>query len=198
MTSSGRATARSTAVPKPIRTAFLTSRLGRRLFAVFVLSALLPLGALAVMSYLQVSRELLLQTDQRLHRAARATGEELARRLFARSAQLPRAASDASGFRWVARVDASQRPHAVVGEPDAEVLRRVAEAKLADPGLLVVPAVAAEARVILTSGPADGIRFVGELDVAELFAQADIYSYGQTRPERRGRGRRASGRLLSC
>jgi len=123
-----------------------------------------------VTSYFQVSSELLLQTDERLHRAARATGLELARRLLALSVRLPGAGADGSGFRWVARVDAAERPQIVVGEPDAEMLRRVAEAELEDPGLLAVPASDAEARVILTSGPRDGVRFVAELDLGELFA----------------------------
>jgi diguanylate cyclase (GGDEF)-like protein len=122
------------------------------------------------MSYFQVSSELLQQTDGRLHRAARDTGLELARRLYTLSAVLPEATVDSSGLRWVARVDANHPPHAVKGKPDAHLLRRVAEAELADPGLLVVRATDAEARVMMVSGPADGVRFVAELDPTALFA----------------------------
>ncbi len=61
--------------------AFLRSKLGRRIFALFVLCALVPLTLLAVVSYWQVTSQLNRQADERLRQACRALGMTLIERI---------------------------------------------------------------------------------------------------------------------
>ncbi len=66
----------------------LRSKVARRIFALFVLCALLPIAALAIISYIQVSAVLGQQSQQRLRQAAKATGTAVFERLLALESQL--------------------------------------------------------------------------------------------------------------
>ena len=55
-------------------TAFLRSKVARRIFVLFVLCALLPTGALAVLSFHHVTRQLNEQSQRRLYQAGKAVG----------------------------------------------------------------------------------------------------------------------------
>ena len=89
MTSSGRATGPTLASPSTTRLpGFLATRFGRRLFGVFVLSALLPITGLAVLAFVQVTDELHQQAERRLHSASRAAGMRVFDRLSALEVEL--------------------------------------------------------------------------------------------------------------
>ena len=61
---------------------FLEARVGRRLFFLFVLSAFVPLAALAALSYVQLRDILLEQGQQRLAATAKGFGTALFERLL--------------------------------------------------------------------------------------------------------------------
>lgn len=60
---------------------FLRSRVARRIFALFVLCALLPIAALAIISFLQVTRQLKEQSFARLQQASKSLGMSTVERL---------------------------------------------------------------------------------------------------------------------
>src|SRR5574341_1336219 len=60
---------------------FLRSRVARRIFTLFVLCALLPITALAVLSFNQVAKQLNQQGESRLRQATRAVGVAILERL---------------------------------------------------------------------------------------------------------------------
>jgi HAMP domain-containing protein len=60
---------------------FLSSKVARRVFLMFILSSLVPLGALAYLAVEQVTTQLKEQAEQRLHHASKATGMTLFERL---------------------------------------------------------------------------------------------------------------------
>ena len=66
----------------------LQSRFGRRLFLLFVGCALLPIAALAAVSYGHVTRELRSQSERRLHQANQALGSAIYERLLLLDATL--------------------------------------------------------------------------------------------------------------
>jgi HD-GYP domain-containing protein (c-di-GMP phosphodiesterase class II)/HAMP domain-containing protein len=61
--------------------AFLENKVGRRIFLVFVVCAILPLGTMALVSYFEVTSQLSRQADERLHQACRSAGMTLLERL---------------------------------------------------------------------------------------------------------------------
>lgn len=65
-----------------IEWSFLHSKVARRIFALFVLCALLPLSALAYIAYSQVTTQLQRQADQRLHQENKAAGMTIFERLL--------------------------------------------------------------------------------------------------------------------
>jgi len=67
---------------------FLRSRVARRIFALFVLCALLPIAALAIISFTQVSGVLQRQSQERLRQLTKATGTALFERLLVLESQL--------------------------------------------------------------------------------------------------------------
>ena len=71
-----------------IDTTFLRSKVARRIFTLFVLCALLPIAALAIISFTQVSGVLQQQSQERLRQAAKATGTALFERLLVLESQL--------------------------------------------------------------------------------------------------------------
>ncbi len=90
-----------------INTAFLRTRVARRVLALFVICALLPIGALAVVSYRTVSHQLYEQSRTRILQASKAMADGLLERLHYTAAELGVIAaalrdrrSDASTVRW--------------------------------------------------------------------------------------------------
>ena len=60
---------------------FLHSKVGRRIVALFILCALIPIGVLAVVSFTQVSKQLNEQSKQRLEEASKSKGMGIIERL---------------------------------------------------------------------------------------------------------------------
>jgi HD-GYP domain-containing protein (c-di-GMP phosphodiesterase class II)/HAMP domain-containing protein len=69
-------------VPFQIDRAFLRSKVGRRIFLLFIACALIPIGGLAVLSFGLVSRELSEHSRERLHQAAKSAGMAIVQRLY--------------------------------------------------------------------------------------------------------------------
>jgi putative nucleotidyltransferase with HDIG domain len=63
-------------------TAFLGSKVGRRIFVLFVCCALLPIGALATLSFTHVTKQLREQGQRRLQQATKAVGMGIYERLI--------------------------------------------------------------------------------------------------------------------
>jgi diguanylate cyclase (GGDEF)-like protein len=63
-------------------TGFLSTRFGRRIFAVFVACALVPIAALAAISWVRVAAELREQSERRLHAASRSAGMRIVENLL--------------------------------------------------------------------------------------------------------------------
>ncbi len=61
---------------------FLRSKVGRRIIGLFVLCALLPIGALAVVSFTQVTKQLNEQSKNRLQEESKSRGMNILERLF--------------------------------------------------------------------------------------------------------------------
>lgn len=66
---------------KKMEYVFLRSKVARRIFFLFIVCALFPLGALAYFSYNQVTEQLQHQADKRLHQASKAAGMSVIERL---------------------------------------------------------------------------------------------------------------------
>lgn len=88
---------------------FLTTRFGRRLFGVFVLSALLPITALAALAFVQVTGELYQQAEQRLRSASRAAGMRIFDRLAELEAELGAIEPDLVSGGEAHRIEPSRR-----------------------------------------------------------------------------------------
>jgi hypothetical protein len=71
-----------------IDSAFLRSRVGRRIFFLFVVCSLLPILALAVVSYRSVTRELRAQSEERLHQLSKTQAMAILERLTLLSGEL--------------------------------------------------------------------------------------------------------------
>jgi putative nucleotidyltransferase with HDIG domain len=65
-----------------IDTTFLRSKVARRIFVLFVLCTLLPIAALVILSFSQVTRQLNQQSQSRLRQATKATGMGIYERLL--------------------------------------------------------------------------------------------------------------------
>lgn len=82
--------------------AFLRSKVARRILLLFILCALLPIAALAFISFSHVTKQLHQQGQRRLHQASKAAGLAIFERLLFLEAELTMAAAD---------------PHARTGAP---------------------------------------------------------------------------------
>ncbi len=169
---------------------FLTGRVARRVFLLFVLSALVPLAAMAVLSLTQVRDLLLQQGERRLAANAKTYGMAIFERLLL-AEELAVAAASRPGGRLPQDSLARRSFLALgtVGEDGnalarfgplrvppfpAETLERLAQGKSA---LLVVPDGAA-ARVFLAIAPpvpGEGRAIVGELAPDYLWGSADLH-----------------------
>jgi signal transduction histidine kinase len=67
---------------KSIKYGFLQSKVARRIFFLFILCAIIPLSSLAYLSFRQVTKELYLQADRRLHQESKASGMSIVERLY--------------------------------------------------------------------------------------------------------------------
>lgn len=67
---------------------FLRSKVARRIFTLFIVSALVPIFALAALSFRQVTGHFNQQTDKHLHQAGKAVGMAIFERLLALEAEL--------------------------------------------------------------------------------------------------------------
>ena len=73
---------------------FLRSKVARRIFTLFILCALLPITALAFISFGQVTHQLNEQTQRRLHQASKAVGLSIFERLLSLDSQINVVASN--------------------------------------------------------------------------------------------------------
>jgi nitrogen fixation/metabolism regulation signal transduction histidine kinase len=64
-----------------IELTFLKSRVARRIFALFIFCALVPILALAIISFIQVREQLHSQSQRRLSRSSKALGMSIIERL---------------------------------------------------------------------------------------------------------------------
>ena len=64
-----------------IDSTFLRSKVGRRIFLLFISCALIPIAVLAVLSFTHVTKQLSQQSQRRLHQAAKAVGMTIFERL---------------------------------------------------------------------------------------------------------------------
>lgn len=67
---------------------FLRSKVGRRIFVLFIVSALLPVATLALFSFSQVTTHLNEQTKRHLHQSSKAVGMAILERLLGLEAEL--------------------------------------------------------------------------------------------------------------
>ncbi|MGA2466481.1 MAG: HAMP domain-containing protein, partial [Thermodesulfobacteriota bacterium] len=72
---------------------FLRSKVAIRIFVLFVCCALLPITALAVLSFSHVTKQLSEQTQKRLHQASKDVGRAIAERLYFLEDEMKMAAS---------------------------------------------------------------------------------------------------------
>jgi len=83
-------------------TAFLRSKVARRIFILFICCAILPIAALALLSFSLVTRQLHEQSQRRLHQASKAVGMAIYERLLFLEAEVKRAGAragaDPAGF----------------------------------------------------------------------------------------------------
>ena len=78
-------------------TAFLRSKVARRIFVLFVLCALLPTGAIAVLSFHHVTRQLNKQSQRRLYQAGKAVGMGIYERMRYLEAEMRAVTYNVSG-----------------------------------------------------------------------------------------------------
>ena len=114
---------------------FLRSKVARRIFTLFILCALLPITALAFISFGQVTDQLYEQSQRRLHQASKAVGLSIFERLLFLDAEMNMVASYHAGrpvvtmpmelgkdlqqrFKGIARISDAGRYTAVLGHID--------------------------------------------------------------------------------
>ncbi|MEE8625668.1 MAG: hypothetical protein V3T19_10035, partial [Acidiferrobacterales bacterium] len=73
--------------------AFLRSKVARRIFMLFIVCALLPIAALAIISFGTVTKQLNAQSQRRLHQASKAVALSIYERLLFLEAEMRMVAS---------------------------------------------------------------------------------------------------------
>ncbi|MFQ5897234.1 MAG: ATP-binding protein [Candidatus Methylomirabilia bacterium] len=73
---------------------FLRSKVGRRMFVLFIFCALLPIAALAIISFTHVTSQLNDQSQRRLHQASKAVGMAIYERLLFLEAEMKMVAAN--------------------------------------------------------------------------------------------------------
>ena len=74
-------------------TTFLRSRVARRIFVLFICCAIVPIGALAILSFNQVEKQLNELSQKRLRHASKAVGVAIVERLIFLSDEMKMVAS---------------------------------------------------------------------------------------------------------
>ena len=166
--------------------AFVRARVARRLFVLFVISAFLPLTALALLSLEQVRALLLQQGDRQLAAIAKSYGMTLFERLLlaadvgvstANSPQgvLARDSLAPRTFRSLVVVDRNGRAQPVLGQLEVPLLGEDLRARLERRQLVVLVTGEAEPRVLIAAPlPAANAGFaLGELQPAFLWGPVE-------------------------
>jgi diguanylate cyclase (GGDEF)-like protein len=164
---------------------FAQGRVSRRLFFLFLLSALVPLAALALLSLVQVRSLALKQADQRLSVIAKSYGMSLFERLtLAADVELAAAAKPAgtSGndalvkrtFSWIAIVQ-DDKVRAVVGTPEMPTVMLDARARvmLGRPEVIVTRDEVPRIVLLALLDPKDARIVAGELKPDGLWGPSD-------------------------
>jgi diguanylate cyclase (GGDEF)-like protein len=164
---------------------FLTGRVARQVFLLFVLCAFVPFALIAALSYAQV-RQLHLQSgQQRLAIASKQYGMGVYERLLL-AAEIARHALDFKERPWrgqamaetrlraLALVDAGGRATALMGKAEAPVLDASARERLAQgkPLVRIFPR-EGNARVLMLLPAGGGAVLVGEVDPEYLWGDSD-------------------------
>jgi diguanylate cyclase (GGDEF)-like protein len=168
---------------------FVTGRVARRVFLLFVLSAFIPLALVAVLSLAQVREVLLQQAEQRLAATSKAYGTAIFDRLLLAS----EAASDALALRdrsWrtpsllgryfqsVGIVDANGKTTVLIGQPSLPPLSADLRQRLASGKHLIVftpgKPVARVFVLVPDSRAAGGAALLGELLPEFLWGHPDL------------------------
>ena len=166
---------------------YLSGRVSRRLFLLFVLSAFVPLAALAALSFLQTRDMLLQQGEQRLAATAKSFGMALFERLLllsdlAAASVAPHAPAPAAGslarhsFRSLARLQPDGSVVTIFGEPRPQLVGDDARQRLGEGRSVLLLAPAREGFDLLLAVPAtvggEGVA-LAEL-VPETFWQPEM------------------------
>ena len=128
---------------------FFTTRVARRVFLLFVLSAFIPLALVAVLSLAQVREVLLQQAEQRLAATSKAYGTTIFEHLLLASETASGAVTPVDGhwripsslgryFRSFAIVDAKGKTTALLGKPTLPPLSAASRQRLASGKHLIV------------------------------------------------------------
>ena len=165
----------------------ISTRVSRRLFVVFVLSAFLPLAAIALLSFSQVRSMLLQQGDQRLAAVAKSYGMTLFERLLLAAEVGVASASSLQGavpadslvhrtFQWLGVMDSEGKWRTVLGRHDSPPLSDGMRERLVQgkPVTLVIGA-NGDYRVVIVSplsAPSGGF-IAGELKPEFLWGPGD-------------------------
>lgn len=169
-----------------LETGFLRTRVARRVLLLFVLSALLPVAALSVVAYVQVRRELVRQSRERIEDVAKSAGMSVYERLLFTQSQLElyRSGERAATFQPTAglrSVTPLSRQEALRGRADLPALNAEDLTDLDRGGAMVrVPSVAGDSSIILVvvpaqGGTANGVLW-GEVDRGFLWNSARGYA----------------------
>ena len=167
--------------------AILQSRVGKRLFLLFVACALVPLGVMAVLSLSQVRDLLIDQGKTRLAGIAKSYALGVYERMLtARDMALivasqpvvsaPVPASIAHQFLFLGRFDADGRVEAIMGNPPVDAEKLVTEYRdMASPPATMARSADGEKLFLLHNLRSSGGRgiLVGELNPAYLWGDAD-------------------------
>ncbi|MGI9629137.1 MAG: HD-GYP domain-containing protein [Longimicrobiales bacterium] len=156
------------------RWSLLNTRVGRRVFLLFILSALIPLGGMAAVSYRNVAGHIRALTEQRLAETSKAAGMALLERLMAADAQLANRmerGSEVEG-RFLANVTT------LVPDRDAPRLDSASWARLdAGEPLLEVASEGASSKLhILRLAESGEALFDAELRTDSILAASRIYA----------------------
>jgi diguanylate cyclase (GGDEF)-like protein len=164
---------------------FLTGRVARQVFLLFVLCAFVPFALIAALSYFQV-RQVHLQTgQQRLAVASKQYGLGVYDRLLT-AEEIAQNAADfperwrgrklaEPRFRALALVDANGRSHALLGSVSAPKLDAGGRARLAQgKSLLWIAPQEGAARVFMLVPAGRGAVLVGELDPEYLWGATEL------------------------
>ena len=170
----------------------LQSRVGKRVFLLFVICALAPLGVMAALSLSQVRELLIDQGKTRIASTAKSYAMDVYERMLtARDAALlvaaqpvsssPIPASISSQFLFLGRFDASGRLEIIKGTPPVEAGKLVEEYRgMASPPPAMVRSADGEKLFLLQDHPGSGGRgvLVGELNPAYVWNDADELKAG--------------------